>query len=149
MAELRLFRGPDADCRAIDSLPARTAVRAPHYTASTRAILGHVFRTEKGWRLQPGELSLAGSGVLLLTDLPEFRRETIEALGRALREGLSFPLIRGERLHVSLGSVRLVATAHDCPCGMSRDVCRCTVEQRKRFNDRVEAFAWELQRCAN
>lgn len=136
-------RGEGALRRCLDRCTARSAIRAPHHTASTASILGSIFVTENGWRFQPGELTLAGSGALILDDLPAFRRETVEAVGHALREGAVVLPLRGSRptewLRVPLLPVSVFATSTLCPCG-SRPGARCTPGQIARFNKRWETF---------
>ena len=57
----------------------RPPLRAPHYTASTRAMTG----SPRG----PGEASLAHNGVLLLDEATEFARETLDSVKTALKLG--------------------------------------------------------------
>jgi magnesium chelatase family protein len=59
----------------------RRPFRAPHHTVSEAGLLGG------GFPARPGEVSLAHCGVLLLDELLEFRRSTLEALAHALRAG--------------------------------------------------------------
>jgi len=107
--------------------------RAPHHSASTAAIVGG------GPRLRPGEASLAHRGVLLLDELAEFQRPTLEALRQPLEDG---------RILVAraAGSVRfparfqLVGTMNLCPCGARGDPgaqCTCSPQRLAGYRDRL------------
>jgi len=106
--------------------------RAPHHTVTVTALAG-------GGRFPtPGELSLATGGVLFLDELPEFPRGSIEVLRQPLEE---------RRIHVSRlqgsaeypASFMLVAAMNPCPCGYypDRNRCRCTQEQRNRYEGKI------------
>jgi len=48
--------------------------RSPHYNASSNALIGG------GMNAMPGEISLSHNGILFLDELPQFSRNTLEAL---------------------------------------------------------------------
>lgn len=106
--------------------------RAPHHGASSSAIIGG------GPQPLPGEISLAHRGVLLLDELPEFSRSTIEAL----RQPLEDKTITVSRAHERLtfpADFMLVATANPCPCGYfgSSKSCRCPPFMVQKYQQKL------------
>jgi magnesium chelatase family protein len=141
-----LFRGPTADEAALDHIGRRPrSLRAPHHTCSRSSIEGRFYLAQDdAWRFQPGEITLAYGGTLLLTDLPDWRLECLEVIGRALRSGeLSFYSEGGQWVTIP-AHFQVVATATDCPCGVPSR-CACTEGQKRRFEARVRRCLNHLQ----
>lgn len=82
--------------------------RAPHHTVSEAGLVGSV-----GKRLYPGEASLAHGGCLVLDELPEFRRSSVESLGRVLKAGVA----RFGGADLPARPAIVCATANLCGCG--------------------------------
>ncbi|MBO8128186.1 MAG: YifB family Mg chelatase-like AAA ATPase [Peptococcaceae bacterium] len=107
--------------------------RSPHHTSSTVALTG-------GGRIpKPGEISLAHNGVLFLDELPEFHRDTLEALRQPLEEG-NISISRVTAAITYPARVMLVASMNPCPCGFYGDPlkeCSCTPYQIQRYLGRI------------
>jgi magnesium chelatase family protein len=106
---------------------------APHHTISDAAMVG-------GSRIpQAGEISLAHNGVLFLDELPEFKRNVLEALRQPLEEGR----IKISRIHKSSSfpaKFMLVAAMNPCPCGYYTDPvkqCRCNSTKIERYLSKI------------
>jgi len=107
--------------------------RSPHHTASPISVIGG------GVNPRPGEISLAHRGILFLDEIPEFRRDLLEALRQPLESGricvsrvkntLNFP-----------AKFCLVAAMNPCPCGYFGDAekeCRCTANEVFRYQKKL------------
>lgn len=111
----------------------RRPFRSPHHTISNMALVGG------GSPGRPGELSLAHNGLLFLDELPEFRRDAVEALRQPLEEGA----ITVSRVAKSLtypARVILGTAMNPCPCGRLGEfhqACRCRSEEIARYRARI------------
>jgi magnesium chelatase family protein len=111
----------------------RRPFRSPHHGASAPALAGG------GADPKPGELSLAHFGVLFLDELPEFRRDALEALREPLEDGVvSVARAAGSRSFPA--RFLLVAAMNPCPCGFRGDprhTCRCTERDVGRYRRKI------------
>ncbi|MFI3167064.1 MAG: YifB family Mg chelatase-like AAA ATPase [Bacillota bacterium] len=102
--------------------------RTPHHTATTPALCGG------GTNAMPGEISLATHGVLFLDELPEYNRQTIEALRQPLEDRV-ISVARANQKAMYPANFMLVASMNPCPCGNfgSSKPCRCTTSQISKY----------------
>jgi magnesium chelatase family protein len=118
---------------ARDPLVTLRPFRAPHHTVSLQALIGG------GAVPRPGEITLAHLGVLFLDELPEFRRDAIEALRQPLEDGR----VRIGRVQGSVAfpaRCMLLGAMNPCPCGYHGDParpCVCSAPQRRRYLRRL------------
>ncbi len=107
--------------------------RNPHHTSSDVALIGG------GTYPRPGEVSLAHNGVLFLDELPEFKRNALEALRQPLEDG-QVTVSRAQKSITFPAQFMLVASMNPCPCGHygseSRE-CRCTPYQIQQYMRKI------------
>ncbi len=107
--------------------------RAPHHSISDAGLIGG------GQIPRPGEASLAHNGVLFLDEMPEFKKNVLEALRQPLEE--SFLNISRAALSVTYpADFMLVGAMNPCPCGYLGDPakeCLCTPLQVQRYRARL------------
>ncbi len=107
--------------------------RAPHQTASPAAVVGG------GQFPRPGEISLAHRGILFLDELPEFRRDILEALRQPIESGKAH--VARVKGHLTFPArFTLVAAMNPCPCGYYGDpekACSCAAYEVIRYQKRL------------
>ena len=107
--------------------------RSPHHGASAAALAGG------GADPRPGELSLAHFGVLFLDELPEFRRDALEALREPLEDGVvSVARVAGAKTFPA--RFLLVGAMNPCPCGFRGDprrACSCSPRDVARYRRKI------------
>lgn len=111
----------------------RRPFRAPHHSASQAALVGG------GSPPRPGEISLAHRGLLFLDELPEFKRQAIEALREPLECG-RVVISRAARQAEFPARFQLVAAMNPCPCGHHGSPirsCRCAPDVVLRYQSRL------------
>lgn len=107
--------------------------RSPHHTISSVGLSGG------GTTPKPGELSLSHNGILFLDELPEFRRDSLEALRQPLEDGK----VTISRVNATLTypcNIMLIASMNPCKCGYfgdSRRQCTCTPSQINRYRSKI------------
>ena len=116
----------------LTSILSERPFRAPHHSASQAALIGD----SSGL---PGEISLAHTGVLYLDELPEFRRDSLEALRQPL-ESHEITIARAKQRVSFPANFVLIATMNPCPCGYYGDdkhECKCNPTQRANYFRRL------------
>jgi magnesium chelatase family protein len=107
--------------------------RAPHHSISQASLTGG------GPRCQPGEITLAHHGVLFLDELPEFRRNALEALRQPLEDG-TITVSRAMNTIEYPARVMLLAAMNPCPCGYFTDperLCHCHPQHVHTYLNRI------------
>ena len=107
--------------------------RAPHHTASQYALIGG------GSKAKPGEITLAHNGVLFLDELPEYQRDSLEALRQPMETG-EISITRVNNKVVYPASFQLVAAMNPCKCGFygsTKQQCICSQKSVQQYQSKI------------
>lgn len=118
--------------RQYDQILHERPFRAPHHSASQISILGG------GTNPRPGEISLSHRGVLFFDELPEYTRQTLEALRQPLEDKI-ITVARAKDTLIFPAHFMLIATANPCPCGFygSTKSCSCTANDIVKYQRKL------------
>lgn len=108
--------------------------RAPHHTVSDAGLMGGGSGIPR-----PGEITLAHRGVLFLDELPEFRRNVLEALRQPIENGY-VTVARASGSFTFPSRFMLVAAMNPCPCGYygcKDHRCTCSPMQVASYRSRL------------
>jgi magnesium chelatase family protein len=116
-----------------EPLMQRRPFRSPHHTSSSVALVGG------GVNIQPGEISLAHNGVLFLDELPEFSRDSLEALRQPLEDGF-VSIARANKRMKFPSRFLLVCAMNPCSCGYFGSLdrsCHCSPLQIQKYRNKI------------
>ena len=107
--------------------------RSPHHTISDAGLIGG------GTIPTPGEVSMAHNGVLFLDELPEFRRNALEAMRQPIEDG-KVSIARSAMSVTFPSRFMLAAAMNPCPCGYFTDPekeCACSLPNVRKYRNKI------------
>lgn len=107
--------------------------RSPHHTISSVGLSGG------GTVPKPGEISMAHNGVLFLDELPEFKRDAMEALRQPLEDG-TVTVTRASGSVTYPSNIILIPTMNPCPCGYyghPSKPCTCSANAVHKYLNKI------------
>ncbi len=112
--------------------------RSPHHNITDAAMFGG------GKVPKPGEVTLAGKGVLFLDEMTEYKTAMLEAL----RQPLEDKRINISRLNYACtypADFMLAAAMNPCKCGFypDRNRCNCSENDIQRYIGRISRPVWD------
>ncbi|MDO5383028.1 MAG: YifB family Mg chelatase-like AAA ATPase [Eubacteriales bacterium] len=112
--------------------------RSPHHSLTRSAMLG-------GGRIpKPGEVTLAGKGVLFLDEMTEFKTDILESLRQPL-EDKEITIVRLNSACTYPADFMLAAAINPCKCGYypDRSRCFCTEYDIRRYIGKISNPMWD------
>lgn len=112
--------------------------RSPHHNVTKTAFLG-------GGRIpKPGEITIAGKGVLFLDEMTEFKLEILEGMRQPL-EDKKVNIARLDDTYLYPADFMLVGAMNPCKCGYypDRNRCNCSENDIKRYLGKISNPLWD------